>query len=243
MNRPVVRWLPVLALLAGTAWAAPVIEPDTRLTLKARSALADDSQLKECNIGVHVKNHVATLWGTAPSADLAQRASDNIRRVRAIVRVEDNIVVEAPDDPLVQFLKTPRLTPVFGQVLSPTRSTQASPLLDDPIERGHALMSRPERPAGGWWQPADKLTPLMPMIRMPGKSARVGQLASGGLANLPRDVEDLRRRDPRLGSLRIEVTGGVVRFHGRVSDWAAVHQFSRRVSRLPGVERVVLPPN
>lgn len=81
---------------------------DCRLTVLARQALLQDELLAALNLGVSVRDHVAVLWGPIPSADLARRAVERVGNVQGIARVMNQLTIEAPGNPLVEFLKTPR---------------------------------------------------------------------------------------------------------------------------------------
>lgn len=246
----------VVALLVCTGAArGDLLSSDLKLTLAARTALADDDRLRELDLGISVKNNVARVWGSVPSADLAQRAVDRARRVPGIERVVDQLVVESPDDPLVQFLKTPKLSPVFGKAMMPNPET---PTVPAPPPAGQITQTVPEwrkpaasvppgalaaPPGNQWWSPARELTPMMPVLRLPTPGERSGQLASAGNrpAGLERDVERLKQAYPRLQALRVEVQDGSVRFHGPVADWPGLYDLARQAARLPGVTRVLLP--
>src|SRR4051794_23423697 len=89
-------------LLAGDlAWASgpdpglPVRPPgkffprlhDVRLTSHARRALLEDCQLAPLNLGVKVKDGVATLWGPVPSEKVAEEALERVKGVEGIAGV------------------------------------------------------------------------------------------------------------------------------------------------------------
>jgi hypothetical protein len=59
-------------------------------------------------------------------------------------------------------------------------------------------------------------------------------------ASLIERIERLRQSDARFRGLRPQVQGGLVELRGLVNRWEDLHDFARRVSRLSGVERVVL---
>ena len=54
---------------------------DVVQTIQARKLLYDDPRLRDLNLGVAVKNRIATLWGPAPSLELSQLAETRLRRL------------------------------------------------------------------------------------------------------------------------------------------------------------------
>jgi hypothetical protein len=53
-------------------------------------------------------------------------------------------------------------------------------------------------------------------------------------------VAALCRQDERFRQLRAEVHGRTVHLRGTAARWEDVHDLARRISRLPGVDRVAL---
>jgi hypothetical protein len=72
---------------------------------------------------------------------------------------------------------------------------------------------------------------LMPSIPLP---------AAPPANDVAQAVEHLRQANPRLGGVRPEVRGRVVRLNGSVYAWPDLYDFAKAVAQLPGVERVVL---
>jgi osmotically-inducible protein OsmY len=128
---------------------------DCRLTLYARQALNGDSLLADLNLGVTVRDHVATLWGPIPSRQLAGRAVERLRTVQGIAEVINDLRVETREEPLDFF---PRPTP-------PPKPNAPAPLPpgDQPLADG-ALAGRtaPTRPVAGQglaWRPGRRNEP------------------------------------------------------------------------------------
>lgn len=180
-----VRLLIVVLFCQGipTALAAT---SDARITLNARRALFTDPELAACNLGVSVRGGVATLLGVVPTAELARRAAECVRRIDGVRDVQSDLsVVHPAEDP-----SRPRSRP-------PAASLTAAP--------------QPE-----------------PREQPPSGEAIV-------LA-----VERLRRLDKRYQGLRAELHGRVVVLRGDVVRGEDAMDLARAVSRLEGVERVVL---
>ena len=60
-----------------------MIRPDWILSDRARRSLLRDEQIASLNVGVTVKDKVATIWGTLPSADVGKRTKRCSRKSTA----------------------------------------------------------------------------------------------------------------------------------------------------------------
>src|SRR3712207_6613159 len=89
-------WLSFLCLplAAGRGIAAPpgVVE-DILYTMQARKLLAEDAALRPLNLGVSVKNRVATLWGPVPKAELGRQAESRLRKMIELRDVRNELDV------------------------------------------------------------------------------------------------------------------------------------------------------
>jgi hypothetical protein len=119
---------------------------DMRQTLHARKLLADDPDLAMWNIGVSVRDRVATLWGPVPSAEVAFRAELCLKSMIELMEVRNELFVSDLVRPMRAPLKidnTPKiipseLPPVFPRV----------PRLFEPIpERSTSSHATPIWPA------------------------------------------------------------------------------------------------
>src|SRR5947209_7637347 len=68
-------------------------ERDVMLTMLARRALLLDAELAPLNLGVRVRNRVATLWGPVPSAELAFKAEQRLRGLLELLAVHSELIV------------------------------------------------------------------------------------------------------------------------------------------------------
>jgi hypothetical protein len=82
-----------LSVLAGPNQQRADLSADVRHTIKARKLLADDPALAPWNLGVVVSDRVAVLWGPAPSAEVAFRAEERLRKMVDLVAVQNNLFV------------------------------------------------------------------------------------------------------------------------------------------------------
>lgn len=228
----------LFVMVTQTALSAPadreIALHNAQVTVRARQALYHDNLLSSLNLGVSVRNHVATLWGQAPTAFLAQRALDRVKEVPGVARVVNRLTVETPGDPLLRFLKSvPQPEP------PPTSEKRVAPA---------ALMGRDDEPtAPPAMRPAWQAPPapaarnqgvvLMPAIPLPAQAQAAGSAQGSELAQA---VELLRQGNTRLNRVRAEVKGKVVHLHGFVYAWNDLYEFAKQLSRLSGVERVIL---
>jgi hyperosmotically inducible periplasmic protein len=83
---------PAPADAAKTA-AAPKADPDADLAAKVKSALAGDPQLKMLPIDVRAANGTVTLYGTADSARLREKAVHAAEGVEGVKSVSANVEI------------------------------------------------------------------------------------------------------------------------------------------------------
>lgn len=220
---------------------------ETRLTLKARQALSEDSLLAHYNIGVIVRGEVATLQGTLPSTALALRAQERVRGLQLFKEVHSAVSIDPNCD-------LPTQLPVSS-------SPASAPPIAKPRPTG-ALTGRGDAPAhvpvlkitvpdenGAPVSPA--VDPVMPVMEKPPLSDAVTLLPPRPIPdvkNNPPDspamnpaeaVETLRHSDKRFQPLQVTVRDGVVTVRGSGDDLFA---FAQAVRRVPGVVRVVVEP-
>lgn len=206
---------------------------DCQRTLRTRQALLQDEALANFNLGVSVRSGVATLWGLVPTRPLADRAVARVRLVPGILNVRSEIHVVPPGDPLTDFLAAP--------VPNRWSPSEVGP---PPPRSPAALTSRPEpKPA------TDPSIPVMPLITIPprpgnGTSQPAAVILRPETGESPQKliivVDRLRQRDARFRWIHPEVQGGIVRLRGAVYHRQDLFDFAQAVSRLPGVERVVV---
>jgi len=251
-----------MALVVSTATANT--DGERRMASLARQALDNDAQLGVLNLGVSVRDQVATVWGTVPSPAVAERAVKCLGLVPGVADVVNQLTVESPGDPLVDFLKLPARPlppkPIPGRrALDPASPAPKSvrtahgpvPVCQPaPVVKPPAVSSLESAPA-----PEPKLTsrtdavaatPTMPLIPLPVTRPIPVPLHEESTPPKP-DAErlttaiaDLQKGNDHLRGIKPDARGGVVYLRGQVHDWEELHAFARQISRLPGVERVVM---
>jgi hypothetical protein len=106
---PVLLAVGALSLDAGPARIGGDPLRDVQQTIQARKLLADDPDLAAWNIGVTVHNRVATLWGPAPSAEVAFRAELALRSVIELAEVRNELHITDAVKPMRVPLKIDNL--------------------------------------------------------------------------------------------------------------------------------------
>ncbi len=74
-------------------------ERDLVLTIQARRALLRDPELGPLNLGVRIRNRVATLWGPVPTAELSFKAELCVRGVFELREVRNELCVSGVNLP------------------------------------------------------------------------------------------------------------------------------------------------
>src|SRR5947209_6585754 len=90
---------PAFVPAAGAPAKADASFDELKLEAAARKALLQDKRLGGLNVGVTVRDRVATLWGPLPSAEAVNEALERLKQVPGIVKVVDTTKVSPPADP------------------------------------------------------------------------------------------------------------------------------------------------
>jgi len=219
-------------------------EPDLRHELMARRVLLRDPLLGPLNLGVRVHRHVAFLWGTVPSAELARRAVGILmKQIPEFTEVRNELQIQPLDITTspVPAPKRPAPLPAVPRPLAPPtgvltkQGTQSPQVTPSPV--GYPQWKPPDQAA---FAPPDRQAgPLLPTIAIP--RPPVAPIAATPPGEwLIEAVTRVQRSDPRFRQLRPEVRGQTVRLDGSVERWADVYDLAQRITQLRGVERVVL---
>jgi hypothetical protein len=216
------------------AWAAASGIEDTRLTVAARRQLFQDERFLNLALGVSVRGNIATLWGGVPTEALAGRAAELVKQVPGIAAVHNQLRVEPIKD---------------ASKGNPHGETSWSTPTEESLRQGSApsanLMGRagdahPATTLGNSAHPegVNLLAPVPgPVSFAPRSSAPV---AVRSMPDLSAAVEQLRRSDGRCNSIDIQVRDGVVYLRGQANRWVDLFALARDMSRLSGVQRVIL---
>jgi hypothetical protein len=204
---------------------------DIHLTVLARQALQRDRLLANVNIGVHVKERVATLWGPVPSDKVAERAVRLLRQIPELREVRSELSIDLEPPPILDRQGPapagPRWLPGLPGEGAARPPTPPPAILTRHPGKGAA--HTPQLPAIAVPTP-----PGVPAAGAPAEPA----MAPG--ADLAREVRKLVQGDERYRRVQVAAESGTVFLSGVVYRWEDMHELSRAVARLPGVVRVVL---
>lgn len=246
---PHARWLMILVALGSgalPAWAQPnpvVGDPgsDVRLTIHARKVLADDPELSPWNLGVIVSARVAVLWGPAPSAEVAFRAEERLRKMIDLVEIHNKLFVSesieaVPAGPKIQreplFPLDPLLPPLpadpiltFGAAGTLTAHKQEEPRKTLPA-------SLKDRPAPG--------VQVLPPEAIQETAGRKLPAGDPGERDLEAAIRTLLQSKVAFKRVEFTLQGRRVYLKSSNSDADALHEAARAISRLPNIEGVIL---
>jgi hypothetical protein len=245
-------------LLVGGAAKPPLPDADSRLTALARGTLLEDRALAPYNVGVQVHDRVATLWGPLPSEALARRAMQLLRSLPELTAVRSELRVE-PDTEPARRMRAPSQPPrASGSGLNRVGLRRPGTLV------GGAVPLPPARVLSQRVAPRRQTTPnrrepvapprkkkvfVLPAIEVgmgpeapsPAPARRTAiprkQPAS---SELERSLAELRSRDARFRTVAVAVDGGLVFLRAPAVQAEDLYQLAQVISRLPGVERVVV---
>jgi osmotically-inducible protein OsmY len=231
------------ALLRGIVLAAAFLHScssvradtaaDLRDTSLARSLLLQDRELEAFNVGVSVRDHVATLWGVVPSAELARRAVDMLKKQPEFREIHSKIVVDPAERPEVEPGSPSKFRPVEP---SPPEARPQAALTKGTSTWGAATPR---------WEPAAQDTPTSAENSPAGPAGGVAAAPETVTVtvrdiSLDQAIRTIRESDRRFQGLRHEIRERAVSLTGAVAQWDDAVSLARAISRLPGVERVVL---
>ena len=216
--------------------AAPPSLRDARLAMNARQALARDEQLARLNIGISVRQGVATIWGPVPSEAVARRAVERLREVKGLLEVRSQLYLKEDLEPAPRPSGQPPLLPLeppaVGALLGRRGDVAPAPgeTLRFPRD-GADLRTTPYGEEQPVRSPASVVSLLPPVSPAETDAARDG---------LSPAIEQLWRSDLRYRVIRPQVQGGVVYLHGMAARREEMLDLAERIARLAGVERVIL---
>lgn len=209
---------------------------DVQLAVQAKQALLKDPALAKLNLGVSVRQGIATVYGAVPDADLARRAVLCVGQVDGILRVQNSIRVETAEAPAAAPPRRDARLP--GAEAPPARD-----LVAPDAGRVHNSLTPPSSLAilGRTAAPTLSVTPplLLPTGSGPAP-ARPSSSPTSASSPLAEAVDLVRRKDERYRAIRPEVYGKVVILRGTYSQGALLYTLAREIAKVPGVECVVV---
>jgi osmotically-inducible protein OsmY len=224
-----VRWYFLLALSPS----APTTR-DMQIVLRIRRELRHDDVLGPRNVGVIVRDGVATLWGPLTSGDEIRRALQTAGGVRGVQSVCSELYVAK--EPLPPVFVLPETT-------TPDRAAPADALVS--AGQQTILTMRDRLPsfkpgAENGPLPASRAALLLTPIPLDAPADEPTTITAARTEGVSAAIDRLHKSDARFGRIEAEWREGTVILHGKRKDASAVMAFARALSDVPGVERVVL---
>jgi osmotically-inducible protein OsmY len=233
LRRTAPRWALTLGVLAlaGVGRADELDIRDLQHEVMACQALQDDAMLANLSLIVKVRKRVATLAGGVPSRELAQRAVECLKKLPDLIEVRDEMRVANEDfvfGPSPVFVKDRKFPPPTGTL----------------TKLANEQRNKEPAPVPAVWQavPSTTSIALMPAVSALGALPLPKDLSTARPADnaaIVSAVKNLMLSDERFRGLRFEVKENKVYLTGIVQRWADLHEVSRAINRIPGVEAVV----
>jgi len=277
MKRHLLCWQSLLAALLATLLALPVNAApqltipwlrDMQVTVYARRALADDPELSRWNLGVNVRDGIATVWGPVPNDEVGRKAVKAIEQVRGVMSVRSDLypLGRKPEDdlpavPLVSEAPTKtesaspdresgRIARVIGQPApllaeAPAASLHSYVSLGAPVALAEDTSVRERRPSLSEFAvhpnpPAIPRDGLEPITPRPAPAAPVSRAAIAAPEGIIAAINRLRLTDERFRPIATEVKDGAVTLRGGAANGEHVMAFAQAIAQVAGVERVVV---
>jgi hypothetical protein len=206
------------------------------LPSSAPTTLRTDDVLGTHNVGVIVRDGVATLWGPLPSGDDIRRALTAVGDVRGVQSVRSELYVAK--DPLPPVFVLPETTTPDRAAPTDALASTGQPTVlttrDRLLTRLPASDERPRLPSAS--ATATLLTPIL--LDAPiGEPTTVTAARTEGVSAA---IDRLQKADARFGQINAEWRDGTIILHGERKDAAAAMAFARKFSEVRGVVIVFL---
>lgn len=208
---------------------------DWVLSNQARRALLKDEQIASLNVGVTVKDKVATIWGTLPSADVGKRAEEMLKKINGIASVVNECKIVPPANPVPQQVAD------AVKRLQENDSVASKPTPPPVATTGRQVVAKPAPemlPPRAVNEPHEARLPPLPS--QPGAVLLPPVLTSAVRETGFDSVEKVRDSEPRFKEVALDVKGGVVKINGRVSKMKDAWDLAEKLNQVNGVRQVIL---
>jgi len=233
--------------LSGPLLSLPTEASATRdlaTEVHVRAALKEDEQLRAVNLRIKVTSGIAQLSGPVSSAELRRRVVRIVEQIPGVLRVQSAELYIAKTRRPVK----PLPLPLEGDKPTQTRSASPGPLSSavGTLTGRDPLSPAPANPSPGTASAPQSVTLLAPeAVATPPRGTEPSRLTANprppaAAASLSASLERLRQSDSRFRKIRTEVHGTTVRILAGEIPGEHVMAFARAITRLPGVERVVV---
>jgi hypothetical protein len=205
---------------------------DVQQTLQARQLLAVDSDLQGINIGVIVRDRVATLWGPAPSAEVAFRAELSLRAMIELVEIRNELFVSDLMEPMRRPTRLDNARRPLTNWLTPPGSIEPRPILQAPVPLKTPEATEAKRP----------ISQELPPIPLPdlGPPQIEPDVSGERDRRLIEAVRTALQGNDRFHAVLFAVQEGRVRLKMTEPDTVILHEAAQIMSHLPNVAAVLV---
>jgi osmotically-inducible protein OsmY len=210
---------------------------DMQIVLRVRRALMKDEMLATQNVGVIVRDGVATLWGPLTSADEIRRALKTAGEVRGVQSVRCELYIAKGTRPLPPVFVLPETT-------TPDRAAPTDALAsagqETILTRRNRTPSHLPAPDNGPPPTPSRTALLLTPVPIDAAANEPTTVMAARTEGVPAAIDRLQKADARFGQIDAEWRDGTIVLHGKRKDASAAMAFARLLSEVPGVDRVVL---
>lgn len=205
---------------------------DVQQTIQARRLLAVDPDLEGHNLGVIVRDRVATLWGPAPSAEVAFRAELCLRMMIELVEIRNELFESDLVESIRRPIKTDNAKRIMLDWMIPPLANEPRPILLAPVPINRTEVTETKRPM------LKELPPIaLPELGLP-------QIEPDLCGDRDRRLLDVVRAtlhsNDRFRAVLFAVKEGRVSLKMTKPDLDLLHEVAQAVSRLPNVTAVLV---
>ena len=206
---------------------------DWILNNQARRAILKDDQLAPHNIGVTVKDKIATIWGSIPAPEIAKRAEATLLKIHGIATVMNDCRIVPGTDPIPQALAD-AVRKARDEGSDPNVSAKMAPPPPSTVT-SRQVVGKPN---------LELIPPISNEIERPASPPPAAVLLAPKINEGPTDsrsaLERVRMSEPRFKDLNLEVRGGVVKVNGIVPRMKDAWDLAELLNALPGVKQVII---
>jgi hypothetical protein len=229
---------PALFLSAGEDLPGPLLSPkskerslrDVERTIRARQILNEDEVLAPLNLGVHVRDGIAVVWGPIPSRDQVRRVVARMEKVPGVYVIRTELYVVSPSELFEALLHAREASnPIVTESASPNEVTGTI---------GTLTAGKPQTVPKQVEVRKNPVTLLAPVGIDENPHRSDPEQGNSPLSVAA--VQRVQQSEPRFRDITTEVQGATVYLRGKEGSDEDVMALGQALSRLPGVERVLV---
>jgi osmotically-inducible protein OsmY len=208
----------------------PPTARDLTVLLRVRRALMADDEMAPLNVGVSVRDGVATLWGPLTTKDQVRRALKTAADVRGVQSVRNDLYLAKDTRPLPPLFILPDKLP---ERLAPTDALVSA-------DRAGVLAKYDRPQSVPTFLPESRCAALLAPVPLDASPEEPTTVTAARAEGVPAAIDRIQKSDARFGQIGVDWRDGTIVLRGNRNDAAAAMSFARMLSDVPGVERVLL---